>query len=672
MEERNPKKQWTELRRAAESRLARMAGAGAPEGLQNAAELVHELQVHHAELEMQNEELRAAQIELGRSRDRYRRLYDLVPVGVVVTDPSGRVRESNSWAAKLLGVAHSELVGRPLQKYMPEASANVFHHHLRSVFAGSARHACELEFERRGAAHGRSIPVRVESLVFADDAGNRTLCQSVLMNLAEIREAQESLRTSEARTTTILHTAADAIVSSDVEGTIESFNRAAELLFGYAAAEVIGRNVRMLMPGQHSEQHAGYIRRYLSTGVSRILGKESREVEGLAKDGRQFPLDLTIGEWWDRGERKFAAVMHDASQRKAAADSLREERDFAERLFQTAPVIVLVLDGEGRVVRFNHCFERLTGYGIGEVRGADWFTTFLPEGDHVHAREVFAGALGGENTSGTVNAIRTKGGTNVEVEWHNTVLRDAQGRVSGVLAIGLDVTRRRQLEESQRLEAVGELAAGVAHEINNPLNTIVNCAQLVLDGDPARDNCQIIMEEGVRISGIVKDLLQFARDDRGTPQPTCLAEVVGRTVRLLGENLKRHGIRLQVEVPPELPPVLAHPQQLQQVLLNLLINAKDSLHAHARESRLVTVHARAEEGNMVSCRVRDNGPGIPPDLARRIFEPFVTTKRARGGTGLGLSVSKSIIERFGGRLTVESVPGEFAEFTFVLSQAPGP
>ena len=235
-----------------------------------------------------------------------------------------------------------------------------------------------------------------------------------------------------------------------------------------------------------------------------------------------------------------------------------------------------------------------------------------------------------------------------------------------------DISERKDMQtklaQTERLAAVGELAAGVAHEINNPINTVINCAQLIQDGDEAGANCQVIIEEGKRIADIVSDLLQFARDDRDLPQPTSIAEVVQRTVRLLGENWKRHGIRLDVDVAEALPQVHARPQRLQQVLLNLLINAKDALAAVEHERR-VWVHA-AVEADGVTTTVRDNGPGLPPHLGMRVFEPFVTTKRARGGTGLGLSISKSIVEGYGGTLRVDSEPGQGASFHVWLPLAP--
>jgi len=340
-----------------------------------------------------------------------------------------------------------------------------------------------------------------------------------------------------AHTQAIVETATEGIVTIDAAGGIETINGAAERLFGYTAAEVIGKNVRMLMPQPYRDEHDGYLARYLTTGEKRIIGI-GREVVGLRKDGTVFPMDLSVGEGWSDGQRFFTAVIRDLTERKE---------------------------------------------------------------------------------------MQTK------------------------------------LAQTERLAAVGELAAGVAHEVNNPINTIINCAQLIRDGDDPQQNGQIIIEEGERIAEIVRDLLQFARDDRDRPQPTSLNEVVQRTLRLIGENFKRHGVVLHLEIPDELPAVKARPQQIQQVLLNLLINAKDALVHGGQDRREVTVSA-AIDGNGACLVVKDNGPGIPEHLGMRIFEPFVTTKRARGGTGLGLSISKSIVEGYGGTLTVASLPGEGATF----------
>jgi PAS domain S-box-containing protein len=343
----------------------------------------------------------------------------------------------------------------------------------------------------------------------------------------------------------IVATATEGIVTIDERGTIETFNGSAERMFGWAAADVIGRNVAMLMPPPYRDEHDGYIRRYLDTGQARVIGI-GREVAGRRRDGSVFPIDLSVGEGFAGPRHFFIAIIRDISDRK-----------------------------------------------------------------------------------------------------------DMQAK----------------LAQAERLAAVGELAAGVAHEVNNPINTVINCAQLIQDGDDVASNAKVITEEGQRIAAIVQDLLRFARDDRDQPQATAIPEVVERTLRLIGESFKRHGIRLQVEFADDLPLVKARPQQLQQVLLNLLINAKDAL-LHEAGGRPREVRLSAEStAEAVALRVADNGPGIPTQLGERIFEPFVTTKRARGGTGLGLSISRSIVEGYGGTLTVRSEPGRGAEFQVRLPRS---
>lgn len=362
------------------------------------------------------------------------------------------------------------------------------------------------------------------------------------------RERTEALASSlhhAAHWRAIVDTATEGIVTIDERGTIETANGAAERLFGLSLQDMVGRNVRILMPQPFRDEHDSYVSRYLQTGERRIIGI-GREVVGLHRDGTEFPIDLSVGEGNINGRRFFTAVIHDISDRKE---------------------------------------------------------------------------------------MQTK------------------------------------LAQAERLAAVGELAAGVAHEVNNPINTIINCAQLIQDGDAPGENCTTIIEEGQRIAEIVQSLLQFARDDRDRPQPTSLDDVVQRTLRLIAENLKRHGIDLEVVVPEHLPQVHARPQQIQQVLLNLLINAKDALVHSAQDRRRVRISA-AQRDRGAELVVADNGPGVPEKLGARIFEPFVTTKRARGGTGLGLSISKSIVEGYGGTITLDSVRGHGATFRVWLPEAP--
>ncbi len=351
-----------------------------------------------------------------------------------------------------------------------------------------------------------------------------------------------------ARGQAVLDTATAGIVTIDATGLIETFNGAAERMFGWTAAEVLGRNAKILMPEPFSSEHDGYIRRYRETREKRIIGI-GREVEALRKDGSTFPIDLSVGEGWVEGAQFFVAVLTDLTER----------------------------------------YEM-----------------------------------------------------------------------------------QSKLTQAERLAAIGELAAGVAHEVNNPINTMINCAQLIQDGDDPQENSRIVMEEGQRIAEIVRDLLEFAASSGRQPQAdaleeTALPKVVARTVGLFGENLRRHGIELEVTVPADLPTAMARPSQLQQVLLNLLLNAKDAVREREVDRR-VRIRGGVD-GEHVFLTVEDNGPGIPQSIIHRVFEPFVTTKRASGGTGLGLSISRSLIESCGGRLTILATSTAGTTLKVALPQA---
>ncbi|MBL9080043.1 MAG: PAS domain S-box protein [Planctomycetes bacterium] len=379
--------------------------------------------------------------------------------------------------------------------------------------------------------------------------------------------------------------------------------------------------------------------------------------------------------WCRRHTRRALTEATWASERErsqAVASSARHAARW-QAIVDTATEGIVTIDAQGIVETANGAAERIFGWRADELVGQN-VARLMPESYAAEHDGYLRRYLqtGERRIIGIGREVpgRRRDGSEVPID-----LSVGEGTVDGrkfFTAVLRDISDRKQMQlklaQTERLAAVGELAAGVAHEVNNPINTIINCAQLIADGDDVASNCQAIIEEGQRVAEIVRDLLQFARDDRAAPQPTSLREVVDRTLRLVGENWKRHGIRLVLALPDDLPPVLARPQQVQQVLLNLLINAKDALTQESRDDRRVELTACRVEGR-VRFSVTDNGPGIPPQLGERVFEPFVTTKRARGGTGLGLSISRSIVEGFGGTLRLRSEPGRGATFDVELPLA---
>ncbi|NJK32370.1 MAG: PAS domain-containing protein, partial [Deltaproteobacteria bacterium] len=255
------------------------------------------------------------------------------------------------------------------------------------------------------------------------------------------------------------------------------------------------------------------------------------------------------------------------------------------------------------------------------------------------------------------------------------------GRIERVIVVATDVTERRraeqerqrleaQLRQQQRLESIGTLASGVAHEINNPIQGIMNYAELISLSPKAdediREYAAEIEHETKRVATIVRNLLAFSRQEgEKTMVPTDVDTIVEGTLSLLRTILRKDQIKLEVDVPEGLPRIECRPQQVQQVLMNLVTNARDALNARwpgFHEDKRIGIRARAIEDGRVRISVSDRGGGIPPGVVPRIFDPFFTTKGRDQGTGLGLAVSHGIVSEHGGNLVLENQPGVGACF----------
>ena len=226
--------------------------------------------------------------------------------------------------------------------------------------------------------------------------------------------------------------------------------------------------------------------------------------------------------------------------------------------------------------------------------------------------------------------------------------------------------------QSQRIESIGTLAGGVAHEINNPINGIMNYAQLILDRlekeNPAAGFAQEILHETQRIAKIVRNLLTFARNEKQSHSPAQLSDIVSSVLSLIQTVMRHDQIILELAIPENLPKIKCRSQQIQQVLMNLLTNARDSLnerypgHSPAKKLRIAAEMISKQGRTFIRTTVEDSGTGIPPEILDRIFDPFFTTKPKETGTGLGLSISYGIVRDHGGELSVESEPGKYARF----------
>jgi PAS domain S-box-containing protein len=248
----------------------------------------------------------------------------------------------------------------------------------------------------------------------------------------------------------IIETVADGIITIDESGIIQSFNPAAERVFAYTSAEIIGKNISSLMPSFYSEKHDKYIMNYLTTGEKKIIGL-GRDVQGLRKDGSIFPMSLAVSETYTSNTRHFVGIVRDISIQKNTEENLRREHELSENLIHTARTIILVLDTNGGIVRFNRYMEEISGYALQEVQGRNWVELFITDEEQSQVKQAFARAMSNLGSQTNVNSIVTKNGEKRLIEWLDSPLTNVDGEKIGILTIGQDITERQETVEKLRL-----------------------------------------------------------------------------------------------------------------------------------------------------------------------------------------------------------------------------
>ena len=355
----------------------------------------------------------------------------------------------------------------------------------------------------------------------------------------------------------------------------------------------------------------------------------------------------------------FAAVTALALESAYLVEAADQRHHLWEDAADAVSLALCVIDRGGRVERGNRAFTALTGSPAGGVVGRPWAELF-PESWHQGIAAVIAGSPPQEAE------LRT--GTQTIAVTAFCTAEPSSGRH---VLLFEDQTDRRRLQDrliqSEKLTAIGQLIAGVAHDLNNPLTSVIGFADFLAESAdvPARilEPLRVIQQEAERASKIVKNLLSFARRQEAR-QPAALRPILDATLGLFRNNLNADGVTLEVDLPDGLPDLDLNPNQIQQVFVNLIQNAAQAIAATGRPGT-VRLRARRWMGG-VAIEVSDDGPGMTPEVAVRVFEPFFTTKAEGVGTGLGLSISQGIVKEHGGRITLSTTPGEGATFTVEL------
>jgi two-component system sensor kinase FixL len=472
---------------------------------------------------------------------------------ICMLDVEGLIISWNAGAEHIGGWRKEEILGRHFSIFhTPEDLASDKASRELTIARETGR------FEEQGARvrkDGTSFIAHVSLTPLRTDSGQLRGYAKVTRDITERVAAEEALRTREAHLRSILETVPDAMIVIDEQARIQFFSAAAERLFDFEAQEVIGENIKILMPNPYRDQHDGYMHRYLSTGERRIIGI-GRVVVGQRKDGSTFPIELAVGEMRSGGQRYFTGFIRDLTERQRTEARLQELQS--------------------------------------------------------------------------------------------------------------------ELVHMSRFTALGEMASTLAHEINQPLTAIANylkgCRRILqrLEGKEVpmlQDAVNQAADQALRAGQVIRHLREFVARGESERHIESLPKLVEEASALALVGAKEKGVRVTFSFDPDAPLVLADRIQVQQVLLNLIRNAIEAMQDVPRRELVVATQALSQD-SLVEISVSDTGPGIAPEIVERLFQPFVTTKRH--GMGVGLSICRTIVESHGGKIWVESEPGQGTIFRFTL------
>ncbi len=503
----------------------------------------------------------------------------------------------------------------------------------------------------------------------------------------ELEESREKYRDLSGFLNNILDSATEyAIMAVDFYGKINEFNRGAEKLFGWKKDEVLNKEnigITILLEDRDRDIQKEISKRTRTEGVCDL------EMDRVRRNGDRFPAHSTVTAIKDSTGRMtgFVEIVRDITRRKTLERELRETKEFLENIMESSVDGIVTTDLKGKVTYLNRAMEETLQFRRDEVFGTH-ISRFYVKGIQ-EAKHIMDLLRRNEKAENYEMEVKSKAGDVLTILTSIFLLRDGDNRVIGTAGIFKNITEQQRLEaelkaaqanlvEASKMRALGELVAGVAHELNNPLMASQTILHVIFnnlhENCPNKDRLELIRRCNDRIQKIVEHLREFSRQERPKFQKFDINQPIKNALLITGQQLLDHNISVVKRLAEGLPEILGDSNQLEQVFLNLITNAMDAMDLVEGQKEL-TIGSELGKDKMLSSvavSIKDTGAGIPPENLDKVFEPFFSTKPVGRGTGLGLSLSFGIIEAHGGKLEIKSQTGKGTEVKVILPvEVPG-
>ena len=594
---------------------------------------------------------------IARSQRSFKELIDSFEDAACAVSLDGTLRTVNKSVSDLVGLPYTAIVGRKFFDFLEEPTRG-------SIEAGLARF-----LEKRNWAG--TVRVRLKNNarpLYFDCVLNAIVKSGEVVGASVLGRDVTGQHEKELRFTELFETLQEGAYFSTPEGRLLDANPALVSVLGYATKE----ELLALDPGKLNVDPAE--QPVLGRAPDDRGGVRAREITLRKKDGTAAVFLESSRAVWDASGKliRYQGTLVDVTERRKLERQLLQQEEFRRRLLESFPDLILVVDLQERYTFVSLRVRDLLGYQSEDLLGKKISET---EDHSPELAALYRDAASSAKPFGAAEySARHRDGSWRTMRASASQLFDADAKLGGVIISVRDITTEKKLEQqivqSERLAAMGAMIGGVAHELNNPLTSILGVSELLQDSqttDAARKQIAILQQQARRAAEIVHNLTYFSRPPSPGKTPVNLGEVVERTLNLHAYSLRKNSITVDFLREPGLPYVEGDPHQLMQVFLNLILNAEQAIR-EARERGTLRIRL-GNTGESVWASFQDDGPGIPNDTLAGIFDPFYTTKRPGRGTGLGLSICKSVMKEHNGTIEAANAPGGGAVFTVTLRAA---